>query len=199
VGRVGDQADHRRHDDHRATDEAGLLHVPGDAQADHRGEHAPSVRGTDHGIWRRMRLVPWTVQIPPDEQDRELAHRLVETEASGILAWLVRGCLAWQRLSLGHANAIEAATNAYRADEDTLGRWIEDRCEVGESLWWTTDGLYKSYQAWCSEEGIEKPWTRRIWQARMCERPGIEPHRTTIARGLKRRPTTRKRAAEDDA
>jgi putative DNA primase/helicase len=145
----------------------------------------PSVRGTDHGIWRRMRLVPWTVQIPPEEQDRELAHRLIETEASGILAWLVRGCLAWQRTSLGNANAIEVATNAYRADEDTLGRWIEDRCEVGEALWWTTDGLYKSYQAWCSEEGIDKPWSRRIWLARMCERPGIEPHRTNIARGLK--------------
>jgi putative DNA primase/helicase len=145
----------------------------------------PSVRGTDHGIWRRMRLVPWTVQIPPGEQDRELSHRLVENEASGILAWLVRGCLAWQRLSLGQAAAIEAATGAYRADEDTLGRWIEDRCELGETLWWTTDGLYKSYQAWCSEEGIEKAWTRRIWQARMCERPGIEPHRTMIARGLK--------------
>jgi putative DNA primase/helicase len=144
----------------------------------------PSVRGTDHGIWRRMRLIPWLVQIPEHEQDRELPNRLLATESAGILQWLIRGCLQWQRLGLGGARAIDAATNAYRADEDVLGRWIEDRCEVGESCWWSSDGLYKDYKSWCSEEGIEKPWVRRTWHARMCERDGISDHRTTLARGL---------------
>lgn len=144
----------------------------------------PSVRGTDHGIWRRMRLLPWTVQIPKHEQDRELPMRMLATEAPGILAWLVRGCLAWQRQGLGSARAIEAATNSYRSDEDVLGRWIEDRCEVGEACWWSSDGLYKDYKSWCADEGIEKPWTRRSWHARMCERDGIRDHRTTLARGL---------------
>lgn len=144
----------------------------------------PSVRGTDHGIWRRMRLIPWLVQIPEHEQDRELPHRLLATEAPGILAWLVRGCLGWQNGGLGHARAIDSATNAYRADEDILGRWIEDRCELGENCWWSSDGLYKDYKSWCAEEGIEKPWTRRTWHARMVERDGIDDHRTTLARGL---------------
>lgn len=145
----------------------------------------PSVRGTDHGIWRRMRMLPWTVQIPEHEQDRELPHKLLATEASGILAWLVRGCLAWQRLGLGHAVAIDEATAAYRADEDVLGRWISDRCELGDHCWYPTDGLYKDYKSWCSEEGLEKPWTRRTFQARMCERDGIDDKRTTMARGLR--------------
>ena len=87
-------------------------------------------------------------------------------------------------MGLGHAKAIETATNAYRADEDLLGRWIEDRCEVGDHCWWSSDGLYKDYKSWCSEEGIDKPWTRRTWHARMVERDGIDDKRTTLARGL---------------
>lgn len=144
----------------------------------------PAVRGTDHGIWRRMRLIPWTVIIPDEEQDRELPNRLLANEAPGILAWLVRGCLAWQRLGLGRSVAIEAATTAYRAEEDVLGRWIDDRCVLGETHWWSSEGLYKDYKTWCSEEGIDKPWTRRTWHARMCERDGIEDKRTMLARGL---------------
>ena len=56
----------------------------------------PKVHGTDNGIWRRMRLVPFEVTIPPEEQDKGLVAKLLATEASGILAWAVRGCLAWQ-------------------------------------------------------------------------------------------------------
>lgn len=144
----------------------------------------PSVRGTDHGIWRRMRLVPWTVIIPEHEQDKELPAKLLEAEASGILAWLVRGCLAWQRVGLGHAEAIGAATKAYRDHEDVLGRWIEDRCEVDEQYWHPSDSLYKDYRSWCAEEGIEKPWTRRAWHDRLVERDGIEDRRSNIARGI---------------
>lgn len=88
----------------------------------------PIVRGTDDGIWRRMRLVPWDVRIPHAEQDRELPARLIATEAPGILAWLVDGCLAWFGSGLATVDAITSATDGYRADQDTLGRWIEDRC-----------------------------------------------------------------------
>ena len=144
----------------------------------------PTVRGTDHGIWRRMRLVPWTVRIPAHEQDRELPHRLLATEAPGILAWLVRGCLAWQKTGLGTAKAIEAATADYRADQDVLGRWMDDSCEVGETLWDPTSRLYANYEDWCKAEGIEHPWTKRAWRERLLERDGIQDDRKAGARGL---------------
>jgi putative DNA primase/helicase len=54
--------------------------------------HKPVVKGTDHAIWRRIHLIPFTVTISPEEQDRDLAAKL-EAEAPGILAWAVRGCL----------------------------------------------------------------------------------------------------------
>jgi putative DNA primase/helicase len=132
----------------------------------------PKVRGTDHGIWRRMKLVPWAVRIPTDEQDRELPAKLLATEASGVLAWLVRGCLAWLREGLGTARAIDDATADYRADQDTLGRWIAERCDLRNELWQGTSGLYENYTAWSKDEGSE-PWTRNTWRTRMLERDGI--------------------------
>src|SRR5690606_18281876 len=51
----------------------------------------PKVRSTDNGLWRRMRLVPWPVSIPPERRDRHLLSRLCANELPGILAWLVRG------------------------------------------------------------------------------------------------------------
>ena len=132
----------------------------------------PNVRGTDDGIWRRMRLVPWTVQIPEAERDKTLAARLIADEGPGILAWLVRGCLDWHANGLGTCDEIERATSHYRADEDVLGRWIEDRCDLGAELWHATVSLYQSYTSWCEEEGLDS-WTRATWRKRMIERRGI--------------------------
>lgn len=133
----------------------------------------PVVRGTDHGIWRRMRLVPWLVRIPDVEQNKSLPDELLQQEAPGILAWLVRGCLAWQNHGLGGADAIDAATAKYRADQDALGRWIADRCELAGDEWCATSSLYESYCGWSKEEGSERPWTRSTWRERMLERDGI--------------------------
>ena len=72
--------------------------------------HKPFVRGTDHGIWRRLRLVPFTVTIPDDEQDKQLPVKLV-AEYAGILAWAVQGCLEWQRCK--HRSKSAAPTGAF--------------------------------------------------------------------------------------
>jgi len=62
--------------------------------------HRPEIQGTDKGIWRRIRLIPFEVEIPEKQQDPKLLDKLIE-EAPGILAWAVRGCLQWQQSGLG--------------------------------------------------------------------------------------------------
>lgn len=130
----------------------------------------PRVRGTDNGIWRRMKLVPWPVKIPKQEQDKGLANWLAEHEGPGILAWLVRGCLAWQNRGLEEPDAIRKATAEYRMAEDVLGRWIEERCELTETGWHATKDLYEDYAKWCEEEGEGKPWRRLHWKRSLEER-----------------------------
>jgi putative DNA primase/helicase len=82
--------------------------------------HKPVIRGTDTAIWRRIRLVPFTVEIPEGERDPELPNRL-RAELPGILAWAVQGCLLWLESGLGVPDQVRAATDAYRRESDILG------------------------------------------------------------------------------
>lgn len=144
----------------------------------------PKVHGNDHGIWRRMRLVPFEVTIPAEEQDRGLVTKLLATEAAGILAWAVRGCLAWQAEGLGEPATIANATAGYRADQDVLGHWIEDECVVLDGVWASTSELYDSYRGWCERTG-RHAMSRDVLRERLLERPGISEHRKSGARGMR--------------
>jgi putative DNA primase/helicase len=143
----------------------------------------PTVRGTDEGIWRRMRLVPFNLTIPPAERDRGLVARLVEQESSGILTWAVAGCLAWQREGLGAAAAVDAATAEYREEQDVLGLWIDEECVVSPGIFGATTALYNSFKAWCERTGRHE-WSREAMRARLAERPGITARNTKAARGF---------------
>jgi putative DNA primase/helicase len=143
----------------------------------------PVVRSTDDGIWRRMRLVPFGVTIPPEERDKGLIAKLLE-ERAGILAWAVRGCLAWQHEGLGNAGAVDNATAEYRKAQDILGNWIADECVVGSDEFTPMAKLYESYTGWCARAGYDKPWKRDTVRDRLLEREGLAERRTASARGI---------------
>ncbi len=109
--------------------------------------HRPVVSGTDHGIWRRLRLLPFTVTIPAERQDRDLPEKL-RTEGPAILRWMVQGCLDWQRHGLGEPAAVKVATEGYRAESDTIGRWLEECCLVQGSAQAKAAGLLDSFNKW---------------------------------------------------
>jgi putative DNA primase/helicase len=130
--------------------------------------HKPEIRGTDNAIWRRIRLVPWTVAIPPAEQDKKLLAKL-RKELPGILAWAVRGCLKWQREGLAEPEEVRSATAAYRSEMDVLAAFIEDRCVVGRGLEAQATPLYNAYREWAESAG-EKAEKQRGFGMRLTER-----------------------------
>lgn len=130
--------------------------------------HRPEIRGTDRGIWRRIRLLPFVVEIPPADQDRTLPDQL-RAELPGILAWAVRGALDWQRNGLPEVAAVVAATEAYRVDQDHLGRFLVDACVLEPSARVLASELYSAYTAW-AQEGGERPWPQRTVSAKLQER-----------------------------
>ena len=138
--------------------------------------HKPEIRGTDTAIWRRIRLVPWTVTIPPAQQDKKLPTKLRD-ELPGILAWIVRGCLEWQREGLRPPDEVRRATGRYRAEMDVLAAFIDEECVVAEHATATAKALYSAYRGWCEENG-EKPETQRRFGGRLKER-GFESGRIT--------------------
>lgn len=125
----------------------------------------PEIRGTDNAIWRRVRLIPFSVTIPPEEQDPELPAKL-QKEAPGILHWAVQGCLEWQRRGLDPPPEICDATAEYRAEQDAVGRFIAERCTILEQLRVKTGHLYEAYVTWCQRSG-ETPIAKRSMGMRL--------------------------------
>ncbi len=117
-----------------------------------RGNHKPAINGTDEGIWRRLRLVPFTVQIPADEQDRDLLRKL-EAELPGILCWAIAGCLEWQRDGLKPPAIITDAVRQYREESDTLGRFIAECCEPAKLGQVKSGVFFKRYQEYAQSAG----------------------------------------------
>lgn len=117
-----------------------------------RGNHKPTINGTDEGIWRRLRLVPFTVTIPEDERDHQLLSKL-EAEMPGILNWAIAGCLEWQRVGLKPPPVIMDAVRAYREESDTLGRFISDCCEARALGQVKSSVFFQRYQQFAEQAG----------------------------------------------
>lgn len=117
-----------------------------------RGNHKPAISGTDEGIWRRLRLVPFTVQIPPDEQDKRLLDKL-RGELPGILRWAVEGCLDWQRRGLNPPAVVTEAVQQYREESDTLGRFIAEHCNVRKLAQVKSGVFFRHYQQFAEQSG----------------------------------------------
>lgn len=147
--------------------------------------HKPEVKGTDHAMWRRIKLVPFDVTIPKAEQDPRLPEKL-RGEGPGVLSWAVRGCLEWRTEGLGEPEEVRSATEGYRHEQDVLAGWIEERCLVGAEVSAKFKDLYTDYRQWAEESG-EKPLNKMRLGLRLSER-GFENTRgagnAAIRRGI---------------
>jgi putative DNA primase/helicase len=143
------------------------------------GNHRPAVRGTDKGIWRRMRLVPFTVCIPEEKKDKSLKQKLMN-ELPGILNWAVQGCIAWNAEGLSVPSCVKAATEEYRMNEDVIGQFLEEATRpTGET---TKSDLYTHYTNWAEKAGIRYKLTLRKFNDRIAERGDYQERRTNSAR-----------------
>lgn len=114
----------------------------------------PKVPGDDDAIWRRMHFVPFIVQIPVEQQDKDLPEKLKQ-EAAGILRWAVGGCLEWARDGLQPPDCVLEATKEYRSEMDAVGTFIEDACEIGQGLEVRAGELYRAYEYWSKQSGLD--------------------------------------------
>jgi len=133
--------------------------------------HKPVVRGTDHAIWRRIRLIPFEVQIPREEQDPSLkgpAGKL-QSELQGILNWALGGYQEWTDRGLDPPTRVVDATDAYRTDMDSLASFISDRCIEKSQCRANTGTLYDQYRTWCEETG-ESVMTKTALGRKLTER-----------------------------
>jgi putative DNA primase/helicase len=125
------------------------------------GNHKPTIRGRDQGIWRRIRLIPFEVTIAPGQRDKHLQTKL-RAELPGILNWALKGCLAWQKRGLSQPQQVDDAVQAYRSEMDLLGQWVADACVSGPAHAWQSRQAYGNYANWAQGGGY-KPMSESIF------------------------------------
>lgn len=110
----------------------------------------PNIKGVDHGIWRRIRIVPFDVIIPDEEIDRGLLEKLT-LELPGILNWAIQGCLTWQEEGLAVPPEVSIRTEMLKRESDTIGLFLEDCCGTDPDGKIPVKDMFDIYHGWTHE------------------------------------------------
>lgn len=121
----------------------------------------PLIRGEDSAMWERVKLIPFKQFIPRAERDKDLGEKLKE-EGKGILAWMVKGCLEWQKhKDLLEPEEVTTETTIYRSEMDILGDFLDDCCTVEGTAKVAHGDLYRAHEEWCRQND-EEPITKKM-------------------------------------
>jgi len=145
--------------------------------------HRPTIRGQDHGIWRRILVVPFNVTMTNDQKDPHLNRKLA-AEGPGILSWLLDGLTLYRERGLVVPDAIADAIEDYRNESDPIGQFLKsctiptphvgpqaERVRAAE--------LYDRYVAW-SKENAQEAISTTAFGKRMIDR-GFKRHKVGIS------------------
>lgn len=148
----------------------------------------PKIAGGGQAIWDRLRLIEYKIRFvdEPNEKlnekpkDKGLADRLKQ-EKSGILAWLVQGCIAYQKHGLKAPASVMANSDSYRLDQDLILEFMQERCVLGTGQVVQSKPLYDAFCDWYrdtygdgpDDREIEIPIKHKSFTRDVRERPGI--------------------------
>lgn len=147
--------------------------------------HLPRIDDDTEAVWRRIRVIPYSVQIPEAERDLHLNEAL-RAEADAVLSWIINGWRDYRERGLREPNEVLMATNDYKIDSDTIGRFVEDECNTGGAqLAATTQALYDKWVYWAERDGC--PALSRIAFGRALDAKGYAADKKThdrLRRGI---------------
>jgi putative DNA primase/helicase len=144
----------------------------------------PIVRDDSQGFWRRLHLIPFT-QSFVGREDKTLKDRL-RAEGEGILAWVVRGCLDWQREGLSPPDVVREATEAYRLESDSLNPFYDACCLIDARARVQASAFFVRYQRWCEANRIrpEQRLTQTAFGKQVKTRFAFEEKRHVVYLGI---------------
>lgn len=133
-----------------------------------RTNEKPVIRSQNNAIWDRIKLIPFERQIPKDKRlPRSEVDKRLREEFPGILAWMVRGCLDWQKNGLQEPEEVTKAVDDYRVESDIV-RAFADECVVeAPSKRLPTSSAYQAFVWWCKEGGEKYVMTKTKFTRRM--------------------------------
>jgi putative DNA primase/helicase len=145
--------------------------------------HKPIIRGGEKAIWNRLKPIPFTITIPPEEMDKMLLEKL-KAEAEGILAWMVEGCQRRLLEGLGDPPEIAEASATWRAESDQFAVFLREKCLLAPDAWVPVAQLWPAYQGWCEANDEKQTLSKSVFDERLKEegcRQGKREHGDTRA------------------
>lgn len=130
--------------------------------------HKPVVDGNDDALWRRLVVVPFEQKFARDQANTDLKDQL-ESEPDAILSWMIQGWIEYQVHGLAIPDGVRAATEAYKADSDAVGRFIEDRFYETQFGTESSSQVFAEWQKWCAATG-EEPGTQKAFSDELTSR-----------------------------
>ena len=137
----------------------------------------PQINNTDHGIWRRIKAIPFNRTFSVEEQDKNLIEKLLQ-ELPGILNWAIEGCLDWQKNGLQTPDIFEAQVAEYRISMDSISQFIQDECEVGKDHSCAASKFFQAYRDWCGSAG-RKPQSQTAFKRALEKLSGVYQQRSS--------------------
>lgn len=133
-----------------------------------RTNHKPIITGEDDGIWRRLQLISFARKFSEDERDPWLESKLLE-ERDGILAWMVRGCLAWRQHKLKQSASVRRESATYRKESDLLGEFLEEMAKADPEAKVEQLHLFNAYRNWHESNGT-RAGSKHTFTKKLAER-----------------------------
>jgi putative DNA primase/helicase len=140
----------------------------------------PSIPDVDHGIWRRIQVIPFEATFPIVQGVGARLRSALTSERSGILAWMVEGYKEWQRIGLAPPEYLHHISREYQDEQDSTNSFLTDTCYFHPDACIPINDLYAQYLGWCKKE-LEKPITK-IELGRILKSKGLQQGRRTAVR-----------------
>ena len=137
----------------------------------------PQINNTDHGIWRRIKAIPFNRTFSVEEQDKTLGDKLLK-ELPGILNWAIEGCLDWQANELQTPQIVEDQVAEYKSAMDSISQFVRDECEQDSNHLYAASKFYQAYRDWCCSAG-RKPQSQTAFKQALEKLNGVYQHRSS--------------------
>lgn len=140
--------------------------------------HLPKVGANDDGIWRRLKVIPFNAKIQGNSDIKNYADYLYENAGPAIMKWIIEGAekVCKSDHKVDDPKCVKDAVAAYREDNDWLGHFIADCCEVDASYEEKSGELYQQYRAYCIQNGEYTRSTTDFYTA--TDKAGFLRHKT---------------------
>jgi putative DNA primase/helicase len=151
-----------------------------------RGNHKPSVQDSSDGLWRRIDLIHLKRQFSESERVTNLDQVILDNERDGILAWMVQGCLDWQKSEgLNTPEIIKTETLKYRKETDFVEMWLDQSCIKSPSVKEFLSALFWDYKNFLNRMDIKGP--TQIKFSKDLESKGYEKYKSSsiLFKGLR--------------